>query len=158
MEILDLYDINGNKLNKTIVRGNKPSEGEFIKLTIVYLKSQDKYLVQQCSVEKGGEYAITGGHVTSGISSKDQAIVECQEELGITLDISKLSYLGNIIKKSAIFDVYLYEDDSLINFNFTLQPEEVESVHWLTKSEFENLIQLGVVRPSSCEHYNKFIR
>ena len=43
MEKLDLYDIDGNLLGKTIFRGEKPNEGEFIKLAVVYIKSGDKF-------------------------------------------------------------------------------------------------------------------
>ena len=39
-----------------------------------------------------------------------------------------------------------------------LQVDEVESVHWLKKSQIEELMSKGLVRKSSCEHYNKFIR
>lgn len=158
MEVLDLYDINGNLLGKTINRGEKPSENEYIKLAIVYIKCGDYYLLQKCSDQKGGQFAVTGGHVSSGNSSKDQAVIEVQEELGLNINSEKLKFLGNIYKKHAIFDVYLYEDAKLKDFKFELQDEEVESVNWLTKTEIEHLIDEGLVRESSCEHYNKFVR
>ena len=39
MEILDLYDDDGNKLAKTIVRGEVPSDGENIMLAIIFIKN-----------------------------------------------------------------------------------------------------------------------
>ena len=69
MEKLDIYTKDGTLTGKIINRGEKPLEGEFIKLCVVYLKCKDKYLMQKCSQQKGGEYAITGGHVSSGNSS-----------------------------------------------------------------------------------------
>ncbi len=158
VEKLDLYDIEGNLLGKTIFRGEKPNEGEFIKLAVVYLKSENKFLFQKCSEEKGSEYAVTGGHVQAGLTSKEQAIVEVKEELGIDIDAQKLQFVGNINRGKAIFDVYLYEDCSLQNVEFVLQEEEVESVCWLTKTEIEELISQGVVRASSCQHYEKFFK
>ncbi len=158
VEKLDLYDIDGNKLGKTIFRGEKPAESEFIKLVVVYIKSGDKYLFQKCSKEKGGEFAVTGGHVSAGNTSEKQGQVEIQEELGVIIDVAKLKKLGNICRKNAIFDVYLYEDESFKNIEFKLQEEEVECVYWLTKSEIETLIDKGLVRASSCQHYDKFIR
>lgn len=160
MEKLDIYDINGNKTGKTINRGDKNfGDDEYIKLAVVYLKSNNKYLIQKCSQQKGGEYAITGGHTTSGNTSFEQAIIETKEELNLNINPNKLQFLGShIIGKHAMFDVFLYEDNSLTNFNFTLQPEEVEAVYWLTKSEFEDLIKQNLVRKSSIEHYNKFIK
>jgi len=158
MEKLDLYDSNGNKLNKTIIRGQKPNVGEFIKLVVVYLKSKERFLFQKCSIEKGGQYAVTGGHISAGNSSLQQAQIEIREELGLEIDPSRLNFLGNINRASAIFDVYLYEDDSLIDFKFSLQTEEVEDIYWLTKAEIEDLISQGVVRESSCQHYDKLVK
>ena len=44
MELLDLVDINGNLLGRTIERGNKDfKDGEYIRLVTVFLKSNDKW-------------------------------------------------------------------------------------------------------------------
>lgn len=158
MEKLDLYNSNGEKLNKTIFRGTKPEDGEFIKLAVIYIKSRNKYLLQKCSEQKGGEFAVTGGHVSAGNSSEEQAVIEIKEELGIDIDKTKLTFVGSMFKGKAIFDVYVYEDNNLIDFNFDLQLEEVAEVCWLTKTEIEDLIGKGVVRESTCLHYNKFIK
>lgn len=158
MEKLDLYNADGEKLNKTIFRGTKPEDGEFIKLSVIYIKSGNKYLFQKCSEEKCGEYAVTGGHVSAGNTSEEQAAIEIKEELGINIDKTKLTFVGSLFRGKAIFDVYLYEDDALLDFNFELQVEEVANVYWLEKSEIETLINNGVVRESTCLHYNKFIK
>lgn len=158
MEKLDIYDIDGNKTQKVVNRGEQLGQGEFIKLAVVYLKCGDKYLVQKCSEQKGGEYAITGGHTTSGNTSKQQAQVEVMEELGILIDEQKLTYLGNVIKGHGIFDVFLYDDNNLEKQKFVLQTEEVENVFWLNKSQICELIDKKLMRESSCLHYLKFIK
>lgn len=54
MEFLDLYDQNGNKLNKKILRGDKNlAEYEYIKLVTVWLKCQNKYLIRKTSKQSG---------------------------------------------------------------------------------------------------------
>ena len=68
-----------------------------------------------------------------------------------------MQFLGSLFKGKAIFDVYLYNEDYLINYNFSLQTEEVESVHWLSIAEINELMEKGLVRASSCEHFKKFI-
>lgn len=160
MEYLDIYDINGNLQNKIIARGDKNfQDGEYIKLAVIWLKCKDKYLVQKCSPQKGGEYAITGGHVPTGFTSEEQAVVELDEELGIKLSIDDITFLGTVIKGNhAMFDIFLYEDDNIDNATITLQEDEVESVNWFTKSEIEKLISNGVFRESSTLHYEKFIK
>ena len=159
MEILDLYDINGDKLDKTIIRGKqKPADGEYIKLCVVYIKCGDKFLYQKCSEQKGGEYAVTGGHVPSGFTSLEQMVVELQEEVGLTVDKEKLEFVASMVRDTAMFDIYYYRDDTLADYTFTLQESEVDSVHWFTREEIENLIAKSLVRKSSAVHYERFIK
>lgn len=158
MEYLDIYDNNGNKTGKQIERGNKNlGENEYIKLSTLWLKSGDKYLLQVCSEEKGSEYAVTGGHVSAGNDAKFQAILEAEEELGLHIDSDRLSYLGRIIIRKAMFEVFMLEDDTLQNKTFTLQKEEVAEVLWLTKSEIESLPD-DILRKSTKIQYETFIK
>ena len=158
MEKLDVYALDGTKTQKVVNRGEVLGEGEYIKLAIVYLKCGNKFLVQKCSAEKGGEYAITGGHVSSGNTSKQQAKIEVMEELGLDIDLQKLEFVGSLVKGHGMFDVFLYQDNTLENHSFVLQTEEVESVFWLEKFEIDNIIEQNLMRASSCEHYKKFIK
>ena len=159
MELLGLFDNNGNYLNKSIVRGDKNfNDGENIKLVTIWIENNGKYLIQKCSKEKGGEYAVTGGHVTFGNSSPEQAVIEIKEELDLDIKMGNLTFCGNIYKPHAIFDVYI-----LNNFYFDidkckLQESEVESIQWLTKSEIEQLIENNAFRKSSEMQYHKFIK
>ncbi len=158
MEILDIYDKFGGKTGKTIVRGNKNfGDNEYIKLATLWLKSKDKYLLQVCSKEKGGEYAVTGGHVKTGATSLTQAVIEALEELNLDLQEDSLQFLGSIIIKHAIFDIYLHEDDNLSNYKFTLQTSEVESVLWLTKNQIESLPE-NLLRKSTKLQYDQYIK
>ena len=162
MEILDVYDVHGNKLNKTTVRGNlELIEGEeFIKIVTVWFRSGIRYLIQLVSEEKGSVFAVTGGHVPTGATSREQAKVECKEELGFDLEDSKLTYIGPVVEKRVIIDVYLYEDEDidLETVEFELQEEEVESVHWLTKDEMEDMILKGILRDSTAHQYMTYIK
>ena len=161
MEILDVYDVNGNKLDKTTVRGNlNLNEGEYVKIVTVWFRSGIRYLIQLTSEQKGSIYAVTGGHVPTGSTSREQAKVECKEELGFDLEDSKLKYIGPVVEKRVIIDVYLYEDEDmdLEEVEFTLQEEEVESVCWLTKDEMEDMILKGIFRDSSAHQYMVYIK
>lgn len=159
MELLDVYNKNGETTGRVIKRGDKNlNENEFIKLAVIWVKAQNKYLIQKCSEEKGGEFAVSGGHVSSGNDSFKQIIIECQEELGLNLKKDKIKFLGSVIKQHAIFDVFLYEDDNLIDYNFSLQKSEVESISWKTVDEIVSLINQENFRKSSALHFEKFIK
>ncbi len=80
MEILDLYDDNGNKLNETIERGVKPDNGKNIMIAIVFIRDKDnKFLIQKTSIEKGSKYATTGGHVSHNEMALDTITREVKE-------------------------------------------------------------------------------
>ena len=144
MEILDLYDDNGNKLNKTIVRGNKPNEGENIMLSIVFIKDKDgKYLIQKTSKEKGNQYSTTGGHVTHGEDGLTTIIREIKEELGIDASKDYLKFVNKIKfpNKQCIFNIYELLIDNIDIKNITIQESEVEFVELLSKDEIKKIIE-----------------
>jgi hypothetical protein len=85
-------------------------------------------------------------------------VVELQEEVGLMVDKDRLELVGSMVRDTALFDIYYYHDDTLESYNFTLQESEVDSVHWFTKADIEGLIAKGLVRKSSCVHYEKFIK
>ena len=158
MEYLDIYDINGNKTGKTIARGDKNfGENEYIKLATIWIKSMGKYLIQKCSEDKGSEYAVTGGHVSAGNTPIGQASIELEEELGLNVPPDEFTLLGSIIRGHAIFDVFIFEDDSLINKTFTLQKSEVEDILWLDQDQIDNLKDKNL-RPSTILQFDKFIK
>ena len=89
MEILDIYDDNGNLTGKTIKRGDKSVKlnmHEHIALSVIFIEnSEGKYLIQKTSQEKGGEFSSTGGHVDSGETPYGAIKREVKEELGIDI-------------------------------------------------------------------------
>lgn len=159
MELLGLYDNAGRFLNKSIVRGNKNyKDGENIKLVTIWIGCKGKYLIQKCSKEKGGEYAVSGGHVTFGNTSEEQAVLEIKEELDVDIELKDLRFCGNIYRPHAIFDVYMIDDDAFKIEACKLQESEVESVQWMTKRQIEKLIKSNQLRKSSEEQFVKFIK
>ncbi len=158
MEMLQLFDKGGQPLSKSIARGCKDlQDNEYIKLVTIWIESKGKYLIQKCSKEKGGEFAVSGGHVQAGKTSEEQATLELEEELNLFISPTQLKFLGNIYRPYAIFDVFLCADDSLTSKNFVLQKEEVEDVVWLSKQEIATLIKDGKFRTTSAEQFEKFI-
>ena len=160
MEILDLYDDFGNKLNKTIVRGEIPQDGENIMLSIIFIKNKEgKYLIQKSSKEKGGEYASTGGHVTHNEDSYKTIVRELDEELGINNTNDKIKYITTFKypNRYCLFAVYLIEDISIDLTKLHLQKEEVEKVMWLSKEEIIKLINNGSFLESHGYIFNNYI-
>ena len=148
VELLDVYDDNGKVTGRVIQRGDKSviiSNGEHIGVAIIYIENDDnKFLIQKTSVEKGGRYSSTGGHIDHGEDAYTTIIREVKEELGI--DISK----DNVI------DLGFIEDRFLLRFTFylknninlddiVLQSEEVESVSYKSSDEIRKLLDNGLM-------------
>jgi 8-oxo-dGTP pyrophosphatase MutT (NUDIX family) len=90
-----------------------------------------------------GQIAFPGGKVEKGESSKQAAIRETLEEIGVDLRSSNFHYLGhtpseNVYKHfrrrtlfvsvhSKSYSVFLFLGDDL---SFTLNPKEVSQVFW----------------------------
>lgn len=142
MELLDLYDDEGKPLNITIERGSKLEKGN-VMLSIVFIRnSENKYLIQKTSEEKGSEYSSTGGHVTHNENGLTTIIRELKEELGLDVNKDELKTIG-IVKnpdKSCVINLYLLEKDIDID-KLKLQDDEVESVNWMTSEEIIKLIK-----------------
>ena len=159
MEILDLYDDNGHKLNKTIVRGEKPTLGN-IMLSVVYIKNMEgKYLIQKSSPEKGGEYTTTGGHVTHNEDGLTTIIREMSEEIGIDAKKSDLIHIKTIKYpgRYCLFDIYLYEVINLDINRLIIQETEVSELLWLTKEEILDLINKKLFLESHGYLFKKYI-
>ena len=154
MEYLDLYDKNGNTTGDVILRthdkANVP-EGKYIKLVLVFIKNSDnKFLIQLTSKEKGSVYATTGGHVKAGQSSIEAIHAEVSEELGLDISHEDIKLIGSMYKGFALIDVYYLEKDIDLD-SITLQVEEVDSVNWYSIDEIRHFIEEGTFRKGNID-------
>ena len=144
MEYLDIYDDQGIKTGRKIIRGDKSvqlSKNEHIAISVIFIENEkNEFLIQKTSKEKGGEYSSTGGHVDSGETPLEAILREVKEELGITLTKEEIKEYGYLL-----FDMplrYLFYCKKNISIKeITIQEEEVESIEYMTVSQIEKLIK-----------------
>lgn len=144
-EILDLYDNNFNKLNKTIIRRvDEIPNGTNIMQSYILIKNEDKYLLEQTTERNNYKWAIPGGHVLSGETPEVTLKRELEEELGIrdikykkvdTIKFPYNNYIFNVFYSNTIVDINLLK----------LQPDEVIKVKWYTKEEILELIENDMI-------------
>lgn len=148
MELLDVYDDNGKKTGRIVVRGAKDetfAEGEHIAVAIIYIENdKDEFLIQKTSEEKGGNYSSTGGHVNHDEEPIDTIKREVKEELGVDISNDKIIDLGYLIFDFPVrFIFYLRKNIDLKDV--VLQKEEVESVSYMSKDELNSIIDEGLM-------------
>ncbi len=160
MELLDIYDEFGKKTGRTIVRGDKSvtlNDNEHIPVAIVYIEnSNGEFLIQKTSLEKGGNYSSTGGHIESGSDPLSTIVREIKEELNVDVLSDELESLGYIICGRPIcYMFYLKKDLDIKDIN--VQVEEVEYVKYMNKDEILELINDELITKSHGMVFKKIL-
>jgi len=148
-ELLELCNEEGEFLGKTILRGQKVKEGEFVKLVLVLIENNNKqFLIQKTSKDRGSVYAFTGGHVKSGQSCEEVCVCEVEEELGFKVEKNDLDFVDKFCYNNRLFYVYHVRKDMPLE-KIHIQYSEVESVEWLDESQIKKLSGENKLRESS---------
>lgn len=147
MELWDVYDINRNKTNKTMVRGEVIKKDDYhLVVHVCIFNTKGEMLIQQRQPFKEGwpnMWDITvGGSATEGDSSQSAAERELFEEIGLRLDLKHIRPHMTINFKYGFDDIYLVEEDVDIT-GLSLQYEEVQNVKWASKEEIFSMIESG---------------
>ena len=160
MELLNVYDNEGNLTDRVVPRGDKSvvlSEKEHIGVAVVFIEnSKGEFLMQKTSVEKGSEYSSTGGHVDAGETPLSSILREIKEELGIEVEASELEYLGFLLYDKPIRFMYYLKKDIDIK-DIVVQEEEVEFVKYMSVSEIKEIISKEEITKSHGIIFNKIL-
>lgn len=146
MELLDVYDENGNVTGRVVQRGDKSvtfEENEHIAVAIIFIENnKNEFLIQKTSHIKGGEYSTTGGHVNSGETPLEAIKREVSEEIGIDINTKDIVSLGFYKIGMPLRYLFYIKKDIDIN-DVKIQEEEVESVKYMDELEIIELINQG---------------
>lgn len=144
MELLDIYDDNGNVTGKTVIRGEKLKElkdNEHIALSVIFIENdKGEFLIQKTSKEKGGHYSSTGGHVDSGETPLEAIKREVKEEIGINIDNDKIVDYGFLSYDKPLRFMYYIRKNIDIS-DIKVQKEEVDFVKYMSVQEINDLIE-----------------
>ena len=144
MELLDIYDDNGKRTGRTVVRGDKAAEfneHEHIAVAVIFIENDNhEFLMQKASKEKGGYFSSTGGHVNSGETPFEAIKREAEEELGVNIDNDPIEEYGFLLYDKPIRYLYYLKKNIDIN-NVKVQKEEVDYVKYMSVEEINQLIE-----------------
>lgn len=147
MEILDIYDKNGNKLGKTAARGTAPGAGEYyLVVHVCVMNSHGEMLLQQRQITKdrypGCWDVSAGGFAKSGETSIQATLRELREELGVRADASALSFAIREPFSYVLDDFYICRADLDVSA-LVLQPEELMGAKWASEEEVLSMRAAG---------------
>lgn len=150
MELLQLFDENKNMLNEGIERDKKKEvpQGKYFMIILLFIENNNKFLIQKTSANRESIYATTGGHVTFGDDALKTVIKEAKEELGLDLKESEIKEIETVKGKYGYVSIYYCNKEIDID-KLTIQEEEVESLHWMSVDEINELINEEKFRKSN---------
>ncbi len=132
-EIWDLYDANGCKTGRTMLRGEEVPAGLYhLGVHIWPINSRGEFLVQRRSMSvqwKPGFWAVTGGSAVSGEDPLTAARRELYEELGYAAGEHELRRIACLRRTNSFCNVFALHIDCPAEA-FVLQREEVSAVKW----------------------------
>lgn len=157
-EYWDLYDEKRNLLERTIKRGDLFAEGEYYVCCEIWVQSSNGLLLitqRHPNKKAGGLWEFTGGGVHAGEITKQAAVRELKEELGITIEESELHLIEVYKHKNYFMDIFTLKKDLEIK-NLVLQTNEVIDAKWVSKEELMKMIEENEVVRSVGLRYEKY--
>lgn len=151
MEKYELVDKNGNKTGKIITKleacnsKNIPNKYYLPIVGVVIINDENKILLQKRSMLKKsnpGKWGICGGKINIGETPLDAALRETQEEIGISLDVSKLRVIREAANEKAYFTIF-YIRKNLDIKQCRLKKDEVEEIKYFRVEELNQLDNQG---------------
>lgn len=151
MEKWQVYDENGNEINKVVSDNSALSVGEYhLAVEVWIVNSHGQILLQQRSPAMEvlpGYWGLTTGRVQLGEDSITGCLREVQEELGLMLQKEELQFLCRIPRQDdthLLWDLYKVQKDVCIE-ELTLQEEEVARAKWVSTAEFVQILEAGKI-------------
>lgn len=153
MEFIDVLDENGKKTG--IVRNRKLvyKNGDWHKTVHVWLlNSQNELLIQKRAKDKEtfpNLWAISiAGHVMSGETSKEAALREIREEIGINTLEEDLIYMFSVRRNQLYKDgmLHVLDDVYLLKYDLdiqktNIQKEELSDIKFINYKEFKQSLK-----------------
>ena len=146
MEKWDLYTLDRVKTNRVITRGDDiPKNLYHLVVHVCIFNAKNQMLIQQRQTFKKGwpnMWDITvGGSAMIGENSRQAAMREVAEELGLKIDLEKNPPVITKYFSEGFDDIYILEKEIDIS-DLKLQYEEVQAVKWAGIEEILDMIGL----------------
>lgn len=156
MELVDIYDENGQRTGRITDRETPLKEGEYRMAVGIWVQDPEgKLLVTRRSLTKGfapGKWENTGGHVQAGELPEEGVIRELKEETGVEVTREQMIYLGKANVSWPYLGLNYGVRLSSRPQEIKLQPGETDDYRWISHEEFEEMRKSEAFASSVFEH------
>ena len=153
MELWDLYTEERRLTGKTHIRGEELPDGLYHLVVHIWIKNSEvKYLISQRSADRPTlplMWECVGGFVLQGENSRQGAIREVKEEVGVDLTGCEGGTVFSQVRKTVngrrfndILDVWLFNYDGTVDLK-NAETDEVAQSKWLAPSEIREMLENG---------------
>ncbi len=149
-EYLDIYDIHRNRTGRTILRGMPRKPDEFcLVVHLLIFDTRGRFLVQRRVADKSSWPDMwdvsLGGHAQAGDTSARAAQREALEELGLVLNFEDTAPVFSCRSRNVFDDYWMAQVEE--GLPLRLQKEEVAEARWVTRGEWQQLLDSHQVIP-----------
>lgn len=160
MEIWDVYDEKGNKLNKTITRDKKLLDNEFHLVCDCLVRHLDGSILLMKRDPSKKIYPLFYEATAGGSALVNETPLECvkrelKEETGIECDEFTLVNYEINKEKHGIYYSYVCTVDCPKD-SIVLQEGETVDYKWINESEFKEFLESDLVVKSQSNRYKKY--
>ena len=154
-ELRDLYDLNGNKTDKTYYKGGEIPSGYYPMVVMVVIRnSNGEFLMQKRVPRKGGDWGVTGGHPKSGETPLEGIVTEVKEELGLDFSKEKFIEFDSGCDGKDCYKMYFVSKDINIK-DITIQQDELSEVRWFSMEALKNMVEVNELNEDQIACFKK---
>ncbi|MGI6076888.1 MAG: NUDIX hydrolase [Fastidiosipilaceae bacterium] len=148
-EYFDLLDEHGNPVPERVPRGTKLPPNRNILAVHIFLQDvQGDYLIQKRSQNKAlwpGLWDVTAGGVQAGETSREAAVREVREELGLYVPPEAMQKIARLRRHPAFWDIW-YARIPIDVDQCKLQTSEVDEIKLVPKADLLSLFDQEKLR------------
>ena len=158
-ELIDVLDENGVKTGKVLDRGAIHKNGLWHRaIAVAIINGKQEILLQQKAENKeknAGMWDISvAGHISAGQNSKDAALREISEEIGIEISKNELEYIfsyrmnqkvSDEFIENQFYDFYIIKNDNIKIENIKIQESELQDIKFVDLSTLNKMLDEHII-------------
>ncbi len=158
-ELIDVLDENGVKTGKVLDRGAIHKNGLWHRaIAVAIINGKQEILLQQRAENKeknAGMWDISvAGHISAGQNSKDAALREISEEIGIEISKNELEYIfsyrmnqkvSDEFIENQFYDFYIIKNDNIKIENIKIQESELQDIKFVDLSTLNKMLDEHII-------------